>query len=64
VNRRNQIAHGKADATITLADAKIYVERAERLAEVFEQIVTAEINARLALTDCWRELENAVQAAP
>lgn len=63
VHRRNQIAHGKTDATITLADAKIYVERAERLAEVFEQIVTAEINARLALADCWQELETALQAA-
>lgn len=58
VNRRNQIAHGKADATITLADAKIYVERAERVAEVFEQIVTAEINAKLAVADCWRQLKN------
>lgn len=64
VHRRNQIAHGKTDATITLADAKINVERAERLAEVFEQIVTAEINARLALADCWHEFENTLQAAP
>jgi hypothetical protein len=61
VHRRNQIAHCKADATITLADAKIYVERAERIAEVFEQVVTVDINARLTLADCWQELENAVQ---
>jgi hypothetical protein len=61
VHRRNQIAHGKADATITLADAKIYVERAERIAEVFEQLVTVEVNSRLALADCWLDLENATQ---
>jgi hypothetical protein len=59
VNRRNQIAHGKADATITLTDAKLYVERAERIAEVFEQVVTTELNARLGLADCWLELEHA-----
>jgi hypothetical protein len=58
VNRRNQIAHGKADATITLADAKNYVERAERLADVFEQLVTIEINVRLSLPDCWQTLED------
>lgn len=60
VHRRNQIAHGSTDATITLADAKLYVQRAERVAEVFEQIVTAEANHRLALTDCWQQLESAV----
>jgi RiboL-PSP-HEPN len=58
VNRRNQIAHGKADATITLADARNYVERAERLADVFEQLVTMEINIRLSLPDCWQALED------
>ena len=58
VNRRNQIAHGKADATITLADARNYVERAERLADVFEQLVTMEINVRLSLPDCWQALED------
>ncbi len=57
VLRRNQIAHGKADATITLADAHLYVRRAERIAEVFEAIVTRDINERLALVDCWQELE-------
>ncbi len=61
VLRRNQIAHGKADAIITLADAHLYVERAERIAEVFESIVTTEINTRLALADCWQELENLTQ---
>jgi hypothetical protein len=60
VNRRNQIAHGKADATITLADAKIYVERAERIAEVFEQVVTAEISKKLGVANCWQQLENAL----
>jgi hypothetical protein len=58
VHRRNQIAHGNADATITLADEKLYVERAERIAEVFEQLVTVEVNSRLALADCWMTLEN------
>lgn len=58
VNRRNQIAHGKADATITLADAKKYVDRTERLAEVFEQLVTKEINVRLSLPGCWQALED------
>lgn len=57
VNRRNQIAHGKADATITLTDAQLYVQRAERIAEVFSQIVTNSINQQLALHDCWGTLE-------
>jgi hypothetical protein len=57
VNRRNQIAHGKADATITLTDAQLYVQRAERIAEIFSQIVTNEINKQLALQDCWTALE-------
>ncbi|MGM4924386.1 HEPN domain-containing protein [Tardiphaga sp. 804_B3_N1_9] len=59
VNRRNQIAHGKADATITLGDELIYVERAERIAEVFEQIVSQDLNGRLRIADCWVELERA-----
>jgi hypothetical protein len=58
VNRRNQIAHGKANATVTLADAINYVGRTERLAAVFEQLVTMEINIRLSLPDCWRALED------
>lgn len=53
VLRRNQIAHGKADATITLADAHLYVERAERVADVFEQVISEEVNLRLNITDCW-----------
>jgi hypothetical protein len=59
VHRRNQIAHGRTDATITLADARIYVQWAERIAEVFEQVVTMEINVRLALSNCWQALETA-----
>jgi hypothetical protein len=58
VNRRNQIAHGKTDATIALGDAKIYVARAERVAAVFERLVSTELNNKLALQDCWWELEN------
>ncbi len=60
VNRRNQIAHGKADATITRGDAENYVARAERVAAVFEELVSTELNKRLALQDCWRELESKV----
>ena len=58
VNRRNQIAHGRTDATITLSDARLYVERAERVAAVFEQLVTLEVNKRLVLPDCWQALES------
>jgi hypothetical protein len=58
VLRRNQIAHGKADATITLGDAQLYVQRAERIAEVFEQLVCNEINYRLTYEDCWDALEH------
>ena len=58
VHRRNQIAHGKADATITLGDARNYVARAERVAAVFEQLVSAELNNRLSIPDCWQELES------
>jgi RiboL-PSP-HEPN len=58
VLRRNQIAHGKADATITLSDAQLYVQRAERIAEVFEQLVCNKINYRLTYEDCWGALEH------
>jgi hypothetical protein len=57
VHRRNQIAHGDANATIPLADAELYVKRAERIAEVFEQLVSDEINFRLTYFDCWSALE-------
>jgi hypothetical protein len=57
VHRRNQIAHGDADATITLSDGNLYVQRAERIAEVFEQLIFAEINYRLTFQDCWSALE-------
>lgn len=59
VHRRNQIAHGDADATITLADAELYVKRAERIAEVFEDLISDEINFRLTYSDCWTTLEAA-----
>jgi HEPN superfamily RiboL-PSP-like protein len=59
VNRRNQIAHGDANATITLADAELYVQRAERIAEVFEELVFNEINFRLTYFDCWTALDAA-----
>ena len=58
VLRRNQIAHGKADATITLGDAQLYVQRAERIADVFEQLVCNEINYRLTYENCWDALEH------
>jgi len=61
VNRRNQIAHGKADATVTLADAVKYVQRAERVAEVFDSVVTTALNNQLKITDCWVALEAAAQ---
>jgi hypothetical protein len=64
VNRRNQIAHGKAEATITLSDARTYVERTERVGTVFEKIVTSEINQRLTITDCWEKLEQIKNGAP
>jgi hypothetical protein len=60
VHRRNQIAHGDADATITLGDANLFVQRAERIAEVFEQLVSAEINYRLTFQDCWDALEQSL----
>jgi HEPN superfamily RiboL-PSP-like protein len=60
VHRRNQIAHGNADATITLSDANLYVQRAERIAEVFEQLIFAEINHRLTFQDCWSALEQSL----
>lgn len=56
VLRRNQIAHGNADATITLSDANLYVQRAERIAEVFEELISTEINYRLTFQDCWNAL--------
>jgi hypothetical protein len=57
VHRRNQIAHGNADATITSSDANLYVQRAERIAEVFEQLIFDEINYRLTFQNCWDALE-------
>lgn len=60
VNRRNQIAHGDTDATITLADANLYLTRAERIAEVFDRLTFEEINYRLTYIDCWASLETVV----
>lgn len=60
VHRRNQIAHGNVDATITLGDAHLYVQRAERIAEVFEKLVFEELNYRLTFQDCWSALEKAL----
>lgn len=57
VNRRNQIAHGNANATITLADARLYVKRARRIAEVFEKLVSDNVNFQLTYEDCWRALD-------
>lgn len=59
VHRRNQIAHGDTNATITSADADLYVKRAERIAEVFEELISNEINFRLTYMDCWTALEAA-----
>jgi len=47
VNRRNQIAHGDADAINTLADANLYVSQTERIAEVFDKLLFDESNHRL-----------------
>ena len=57
VNRRNQIAHGSMNSTVTIADALVYVHRAERIADIFEQIVVDEIHVRLAIDDCWSALD-------
>jgi len=57
VNRRNQIAHGDFASTVTLDDVQTYISRAERVSEVIDQIVTADINSRLALSDCWQSLD-------
>lgn len=42
-----------------LADAELYVQRAERIAEVFEELISNEINFRLTYSDCWTALEAA-----
>ncbi len=57
VNRRNQIAHGQADATLTLSDAQAYVERAERVAIIFDELVSEAICKALSISDCWTALE-------
>lgn len=62
VNRRNQIAHGKLDASITLSDAKIYLQRAERVVAVFDIVVTQVLVDRLGIKDCWEALDVAIQA--
>ena len=60
VNRRNQIAHGDFGSTVTLDDVRTYVSRAERVAEVIDQIVTLDINSRLSLMDCWKSLDEQI----
>jgi hypothetical protein len=62
VNRRNQIAHGKLDASITLADATVYMSRARRVSTVFDIVITEHINARLSINTCWESLEEALQS--
>lgn len=58
VNRRNQIAHGKLDASITLVDAGIYLDRTRKVASVFNTIVSEVLNVRLGIADCWQALED------
>lgn len=62
VNRRNQIAHGKLDASITLSDATTYMVRARRVATVFDVVVSENLNGRLNTGSCWTDLETALQA--
>ena len=62
VHRRNQIAHGKYEASITLFDAKTYVVRAERIAQVLDLVVANEVESRLGIIQCWRALEKAATA--
>jgi len=59
VNRRNQIAHGKLDASIALSDASTYMVRARRVATVFDIVVSQNLNDRLQIKACWEALEAA-----
>lgn len=53
VARRNQIAHGKADATVTLGDARDYGTRMDHLASVFDRMAAQHINHQLNVANCW-----------
>jgi hypothetical protein len=56
VARRNQIAHGKADAVITLADARLYGSRMDRLATLFDQAAETRVSRQLTVASCWNLL--------
>jgi hypothetical protein len=53
VHRRNQIAHGQMDSTVTRTDVERYMENVRRLAEVMDCLVEQEICTRLELDDAW-----------
>ncbi len=51
VNRRNQIAHGQMDSTVTRSDVESYMKNVRRLVEVMDCVVEQEICTRLELQD-------------
>ena len=57
VNRRNQIAHGNLESTVTRADVETYLTRAQRLAEIMDQLVDLHICSRLSISNVWTLLQ-------
>jgi hypothetical protein len=59
VNRRNQIAHGNLESTVTRSDVELYITRTRRLAEVMDVVVENEIAERLGKGEIWELVEKA-----
>lgn len=53
VNRRNQIAHGQMDSTVTRIDVEGYLAKARRLAQVMDSLVEDQICSKLSLKNAW-----------
>lgn len=58
VNRRNQIAHGQMDSTVTRTDVESYMKNIRRLVEVMDLIVKNDICTRLSVSDPWALADN------
>ncbi|MBK8174827.1 MAG: hypothetical protein IPK66_06020 [Rhodospirillales bacterium] len=59
VHRRNQIAHGQMDSTVTRADVEDYMAKVRRLGEVMDQVIEKEVCEHLSVDAVWALVQEA-----
>lgn len=59
VHRRNQIAHGQMDSTVTRADVENYMAKVQRLGEVMDQVIEKEVCTHLSVDAAWALVQEA-----